>query len=94
MTHTLQFVAINSGCEYKLDSLPLLIQAYTELRAYAATEVAQSASADEKELVRRLIMLVQQEGELQPRVPPLTVESALAAEAPSLDTDRMIPLTW
>ncbi len=70
------------------------MQAYTELRAYSATEAAQSASADEKELVRRLIRLVQQEAEAQGRVEPLTVESALAAEAPSVDTDRMIPLTW
>lgn len=94
MMHILEVMAVNTGCEHKLNSLPLLIQAYTELRAYAATEVAQSASAEEKELVRRLITLVQQEAELQPRAALLTVESALAAEAPSLDTDRMIPLTW
>ena len=70
------------------------MQAYAELRAYAATEVAQSASAEEKELVRRLIALVQQEADAQPKAEPLTVKNALAAEAPSIDTDRMIPLTW
>lgn len=70
------------------------MQAYSELRAYSGTEAAQNAPADEKELVRRLIGLVQKEAESQERVEPLTVESALAAEAPSIDTDRMIPLTW
>lgn len=69
-------------------------QAYSELRAYSGTEAAQNAPADEKKLVRRLIGLVQKEAESQERVEPLTVESALAAEAPSIDTDRMIPLTW
>lgn len=71
-----------------------LSQAYAELRAYSATEVAQSASAEEKQLVRRLIALVQKEADAQPKAEPLTVKSALAAEAPSMDTDRMIPLTW
>ncbi len=70
------------------------MQAYAELQAYAATEVAQGASAEEKELVRRLIALVQKEADAQPKAEPLTVRSALAAEAPSMDTDRMIPLTW
>ena len=70
------------------------MQAYAELRAYAATEVAQSASAEEKELVRRLIALMQKEADAQPKAEPMTVKSTLAAEAPSMDADRMIPLTW
>jgi hypothetical protein len=40
------------------------MQAYAELQAYAATEVAQGASAEEKELVRRLIALVQKEADV------------------------------
>ena len=69
-------------------------QAYAELRAYATTDAAQKADAKEKELVRRLISLVQSDAASQPPVEPLTVESALAADAPVVDTNRMIPLTW
>lgn len=71
-----------------------LPQAYAELRAYSMTDAAQKADAKEKELVRRLLSLVQSDATSQPPVEPLTVESALAADAPVVDTDRMIPLTW
>ena len=69
-------------------------QAYAELRAYTASEAAQKAAAGEKELVRRLVKLIQADAESRPSAEPLTVKTALAEDAPTVDTDRMIPLTW
>lgn len=69
-------------------------QAYTELQAYMASETGQNSPLMEKELVRRLLSLMQAqaEGELQAAL--YTVERALTEEAPSVDSNRMIPLTW
>lgn len=74
--------------------LLLVLQAYTELQAYMKTETGQNAPHQEKELVRRLLSLMQAQAEEDPVMAPYTVERALTEEAPNVDSDRMIPLTW
>ena len=70
------------------------MQAYTELQAYMASETGQNAPLEEKELVRRLLSLMQAQAGEEPRVALYTVEHALTEQTPTVDSDRMIPLTW
>lgn len=70
------------------------LQAYTELQAYMASETGQNSPLMEKELVRRLLSLMQAQAEGEPQAALYTVERALTEEAPSVDSNRMIPLTW
>lgn len=69
-------------------------QAYTELQAYMASETGQNSPLQEKELVRRLLSLMQAQAGEEPRAALYTVETALTEQTPNVDSDRMIPLTW
>lgn len=70
------------------------LQAYTELQAYMASETGQNSPLQEKELVRRLLSLMQAQAGEEPRAALYTVETALTEQTPNVDSDRMIPLTW
>ena len=72
----------------------LFLQAYAELQAYMTSETGQNAPLKEKELVRRLLSLMQAQAKAEPAAAPYTVQKALTEEVPVVDSDRMIPLTW
>lgn len=72
----------------------LSLQAYAELQAYMTSETGQNAPLNEKELIRRLLSLMQPQAKAEPVAAPYTLEKALTEEVPVVDSDRMIPLTW
>ena len=79
-------------CRYS-DLCLIFLQAFVELQAYTTTEAAQNAPLAEKELVRRLLSLMRLQAEGS-TAQLLTVKTALTEAAPSVDNNRMIPLTW
>lgn len=71
------------------------MQALAELNAYNRSGAGRQASLREADMTRRLTAHLQDQLGSNVTLPnPLSASAVLLQEAPSIDTEQRIPLTW
>ena len=71
------------------------MQALAELNAYNRSGASVQASLREADLTKRLTCHLQDQLGSNVQLPqPLTVAAVLRRQAPTVDTEQRIPLTW